>query len=81
MAVPAALMLMVWGMVSKACTTTSVSSQTDRLSGIMLPPERACMINALLLMLFEAGNLMEADSWLGADILILIVYLLIYMLY
>ena len=39
------------------------------------------MINALLLMLFEAGNLMEADSWLGADILILIVYLLIYMLY
>ena len=66
MAVPAAFMSMVCGMSRSAFTITSVSSQSERLRGMMLPWERACMMSARLLMLFEAGNFMVALNVDGA---------------
>ena len=66
MAVPAAMMSITGGMFLRAFTITLVSSQSDRLSGVISPPAKACMINALLLMLFEAGNLMVVSRCLGA---------------
>ena len=49
-----------------ALTITSVSSQTDRFSGSMLPFDRAWIIKARLLMLFDAGSFTVASSREGA---------------
>ena len=64
-AVPAAFMSITSGMSFSAFTMTSVSSQSDRFSGIGPPPASACMMSALLLMLFDAGSVIVALSFSG----------------
>ena len=66
MAVPAAPMSITSGILLRAARITSVSSQCDRFSGVVAPPERAWIIKARLLMLFEAGRLMSASTLFGA---------------
>ena len=66
MAVPAAFMSMVSGMSRSASNITSVSSQSDRLSGIMPFPASAFIMSARLLMLFEAGRSIVALIVSGA---------------
>ncbi len=72
MAVPAAMMSITSGVFSKAAITTEVSSQSERLPGRMLPPERAWMTSARLLMLFDAGRFIVARNDFGAMILYVI---------
>ena len=57
-AVPAAFISTVCGRLFRALSITSVSSQSEMLSGRMSPPAKACIIRARLLMLFEAGSAM-----------------------
>ena len=66
MAVPAAFMSIVSGLSFRAFTITSVSSQSDRLSGMIPLPASALIIRALLLMLFDAGNFTVQSSAAGA---------------
>ena len=65
MAVPAALMSMVSGMLVRASTMTDVSSQSLRLSGSSLLPASAQMMSALFDMLFDGGKVMLACSSAG----------------
>ena len=66
MAEPDARTSITSGIVSKARTTTFVSSQSDMFSGNLAPPAKAWMMRARLLMLFEGGNATLARSLDGA---------------
>ena len=66
MAVPAAFMSITSGMSRKAFSITSVSSQSDMLPGTSLLPDNALIINALLLILFDAGRFIVAFILSGA---------------
>ena len=68
MAVPAARTSMFFGMSESARTITRVSSQFDRFCGSIELPDRACIMSALLLMLFEAGSVTTTLSFSGATI-------------
>ena len=67
MAVPAAMISMVSLFPSNALIMTSVSSQSDRLHGGVVPWASALRISARLLMLLEAGNCMVAFTAEGTD--------------
>jgi hypothetical protein len=68
MAVPAALMSITRGMPHNASSTTLLSSQSETLSIGSLPPLRARITKALLLILLLAGNFISARKILGANI-------------
>lgn len=64
-AVPAAFMSMTGGMPLKASSITSVSSQSDMLPGVSLLPDKALIIKALLLILFDAGRFTVTFNFSG----------------
>ena len=66
MAVPAAFMSISSGLSFSAFIITSVSSQSERFSGMVFPPASALMMRARLLMLFEAGSFTVQFSAAGA---------------
>lgn len=73
MAVPAAMMSMTSpGAAFSAFIITCVSSHSERFRGVCVPLPKALIINALLLMLFDAGNTMVALIRSGGVILIFI---------
>ena len=77
MAVPAAFMSITSGMSHRAFFITSVSSHSDRLPRVSVPEDRACMIRARLLILFDAGRIISLSILSGAVIIYCIMILML----